>query len=71
MFHPALHRFAFVFCFFLIVAVIRLGHSPSPYANSGPSGFTRIARDLDRKQCKGALLRDCLPSEEEVARDAP
>ena len=38
-----------VIFFVLIVAVIDRGHLQSPMP--GPSGFTRIARDLGRKFC--------------------
>jgi len=42
-------RFHLVIFFVLVTAVIDRGHSQS--ADPGPSGFTRIARDLGRKFC--------------------
>jgi hypothetical protein len=41
----------FVVTFLLVIAVIDLGHSERSYASPGPSGFTRIARDLERRFC--------------------
>jgi hypothetical protein len=37
--------------------VIDLGHLQRTYASPGPSGFTRIARDLERRFC-GAECED-------------
>jgi hypothetical protein len=42
-------RLRIVIFFLVIVAVIDHGHLQSPWP--GPSGFTRIARDLGRKFC--------------------
>jgi hypothetical protein len=53
MFRLALSRIQSVFLFLVIVAVIDLGHLPQACAAPGPSGFTRIARDLSRKYCNG------------------
>jgi hypothetical protein len=53
MFRSALSRIPSVFLFLVIIAVIDLGHLPHPCAAPGPSGFTRIARDLSRKFCNG------------------
>jgi hypothetical protein len=43
-------RLPLVISFALVIAVIDHGHSQS--TSPGPSGFTRIARDLGRKFCK-------------------
>jgi hypothetical protein len=52
-FRRALPRTRFVVPFLLIIGVINVGHAESTYLSSGPSGFTRIARDLSRKFCTG------------------
>jgi hypothetical protein len=44
-------RLQFVVAFLLVIAVIDLGHLERTYASPGPSGFTRIARDLERRFC--------------------
>jgi hypothetical protein len=60
MFRSALSRIRSVFLFLVVIAVIDLGHSPSTDAAPGPSGFTRIGRDLSRKfgngECAGGPL---------------
>jgi hypothetical protein len=57
MFRLALARIKSVFLFLVIIAVIDLGHLPHTCAAPGPSGFTRIARDLSRKSCAISLKR--------------
>jgi hypothetical protein len=49
MSHSMFTRLHPVLLFLGVIAVIHLGHSQAAYADSGPSGFTRIARDLGRK----------------------
>jgi hypothetical protein len=49
MFRVSLSRAQFVVLFVMVIAVIDVGHLQSPYAYPGPSGFTRIARDLGRR----------------------
>jgi hypothetical protein len=49
MFCAPLSKTKFVIYFLLVIAVIDLGHVQGAYAYPGPSGFTRIARDLSRK----------------------
>jgi hypothetical protein len=56
MFRSALSRIHSVFLFLTIIAVIDLGHLPKTCAAPGPSGFTRIARDLSRKFCNGECV---------------
>jgi hypothetical protein len=55
VFRSVSSRLQFVIFFLLVIAVIDLGHLQS--ITPGPSGFTRIARDLGRRFCNAECER--------------